>query len=233
MATGQRRSGTVHATLGKALKTAKIQRRPWKQELSRFLLHYTEHRRIAQREYHRQNVYLTELFKDNYLSVLNKKDNLNRHKEAQNNERKRKEYNEKYDARKHKSKKSEVDVGDHVLVRQERKNKLTSTFKPIPYVVTKHEHSRVTARNHNGHVITRNVSYFKRIPKLMNTDTDIDDKINLDRPDNVIERGNATNNATQAEVLNEPYKGLFIWRRVTRQGKLLVMQRRDPGYYRN
>ena len=74
----------------------------------------------------------------------------------------------------------------------------------MPYVVTKHEHSRVTARNQNGHVITRNVSYFKRIPKLMNTDTDIDDKINQDRPDNVIERGNATNNATQAEVLNEP-----------------------------
>ena len=135
------------------------------------------------------------------LSVLNKKNNLNRHKEAQNNERKRKEYNEKYEARKHKSKKSELNVGDRVLVRQERK--LTSTFKPIPYVVTKHEHSRVTARNQNGHVVTRNVSYFKRIPKLMNTDTDIDDEINIGRPDNVIERGNATNNATQAEVPNE------------------------------
>jgi hypothetical protein len=40
MATGQRRSGRFMQPLVKALKTAKIQQRPWKQELSRFLLHY-------------------------------------------------------------------------------------------------------------------------------------------------------------------------------------------------
>ena len=38
----------------------------------------------------------------------------------------------------------------------------------------------------------------------MNTDTDIDDEINLDRPESVIKRGNTTNNATQTEVPNKP-----------------------------
>ncbi len=60
-------------------------------------------------------------------------------------------------------------------MRQERKNKLTSHFNPTPHVVTKRETSRVTARNADGHVITRNVSHFKLIPKQQPIDSDDSD----------------------------------------------------------
>jgi hypothetical protein len=56
------------------------------------------------------------------LPVLHQKCNVNRHKEARDNERKRQEYNEKYDRRVHRSRKDEIKVGDHVFVRQNRQN---------------------------------------------------------------------------------------------------------------
>ena len=109
------------------------------------------------------------------LPVLQKKSNVNRHKEARRNERKRQEYNEKYDCRVHRSRKDDIKQGDHVLVRQDKKNKLFSTYDPTPYVVTKRQNSRATARSKNGHVITRNVSFFKRISKQISIETDDDD----------------------------------------------------------
>ena len=66
-------------------------------------------------------------------------------------------------------------MGDYVLVRQDKQNKLTLNFNKTPYVVTHETHSRVTARNSNGHTITRNVSQFKQIPKPKTTDVEADD----------------------------------------------------------
>ena len=51
----------------------------------------------------------------------------------------------------------------------------TLNFNKTPYVVTHETHSRVTARNSNGHTITRNVSQFKQIPKPKATDVEADD----------------------------------------------------------
>ena len=67
-------------------------------------------------------------------------------------------------------------MGDYVLVRQDKQNKLTPNFNKTPYVVTHKTHSRVTARNSNGHTITRNVSQFKQIPKPKATHVETDDE---------------------------------------------------------
>ena len=138
-------------SLGKALKTAKIEQRPWKQEMNRFLLQYRTTPHCS------TGVPPAELLFNRtvkgQLPVLHQKSNVNRHKEARDNERKRQEYNEKYDRRVHRSRKDEINVGDHVLVRQ---------------------NSRVTARNKTGHVVTRNISFFKRISKQTSIETDGD-----------------------------------------------------------
>ena len=159
--------------LAKALKTAKIAHRPWQQELQRFLLQYRTTPHCS------TGVPPAELLFNRtvqgQLPILVKRTVVNRHKEARQNEKKRQEYNAKYANNKSGVKKSDLKVGDNVLVRQERKNKLTSHFNPTPYVVTKREQSRVTARNARGHVITRNVSHFKSIPKPKQTDSDESD----------------------------------------------------------
>ena len=49
------------------------------------------------------------------------------------------------DCRVHRNRKDDIKQGDHVLVRQDKKNKLSSTYDPTPYVVKKRQNSRVTA----------------------------------------------------------------------------------------
>jgi transposase InsO family protein len=54
-----------------------------------------------------------------------------------------------------------IAVGDNVLVRQNQRNKATSTFDPVPYVVSARNGTSVTAVR-SGHKITRNVFSSKR-----------------------------------------------------------------------
>jgi transposase InsO family protein len=120
--------------LAKALKTAKIAQRPWQQELQRFLLQYRQTPHCSTRVPPAKLLFNRTV--RGQLPTLVKPTVANRHQEARKNEKRRQEYNERYTNSKSGVKKSEVKVGDSVLVRQGRKNKLTSHFNPTPYEVT-------------------------------------------------------------------------------------------------
>jgi transposase InsO family protein len=156
--------------LGKALKTAHLQGRPWQQELSRFLLQYRTAPHTS------TGVAPSELLYNRTvkgkLPVLKKRNVVNKHKQARANESKKQQYNKEYADHRRNVKTSDIRIGDCVLVRQERQNKLTSRFSTTPYTVTTRNKSKVTARSRSGHTITRNVSHFKRIPKQYESDTD-------------------------------------------------------------
>ena len=148
--------------LGKALKTAKLYGRPWRQELQRFLLHYrtTPHSTTG--------VPPAELLFNRTvrgkLPVL-KKRVVRRHSEARKMDEKRQSYNKQYADEKRHAKESSIKVGDCVLIRQERRNKLTSNYNSEPYTVTYKNKCEITARNKDGHTVRRNVSHCKRIPR--------------------------------------------------------------------
>lgn len=58
-------------------------------------------------------------------------------------------------------------VGDLVLVRQKKINKLTPPFEPHPREVTRVNGTLISAKRRDGHIITRNVSFFKNIPNTV------------------------------------------------------------------
>ena len=159
--------------LGKALKTAKVEGRPWRQELNRFLLQYrtTPHCTTG--------VPPSELLFNRTVKgkipVITKKKITNRHKEARDNEKTRRERNKEYADHRRNARKSDIEIGDYVLVRQEKKNKLTANFNPEPYKVIKKTGVEITAQRNNGHKITRNVSHFKKIKKPEDTDDECSD----------------------------------------------------------
>ena len=115
------------------------------------------------------------------LPVWKKHNLVNRHKQARENEEQKKEYNKTYADKKRHTKKSDIKIGDSVLVRQEKRNKLTPRFNPEPYTVTQRHNARVTARSKNGHTITRNASHFKPIPQH-NSETDEDEDDDVKTP---------------------------------------------------
>ena len=61
----------------------------------------------------------------------------------------------------------DIQVGDTVLVKQPKRQKLSTPYHPIPLTATKKHHSMLTAESADRKV-TRNSSYFK---KLLTEDT--------------------------------------------------------------
>ena len=162
--------------LGKALKTAQIQGRPWQQELNRVLLQYRTAPHSA------TGVPPSELLFNRTvkgkLPILNKRNVVNEHKQARENDALKQQYNKHYADNRRNAKHRDIKVGDSVLVRQKRTNKLSANFSSKPFTDIKKNNSKITVRNSNGYTITRNVSHFKRIPNQQNVETDTDDKNN-------------------------------------------------------
>ena len=81
---------------------------------------------------------------------------------------------------KRRTQKLDYQTGDIVFVKQAKKNKLDTTFEPIPYRVTKVQGSMITAeRLTDKREITRNSSFMKKI--RLDSDHDADQL--LDRED--------------------------------------------------
>ena len=91
------------------------------------------------------------------------------------------------------AKERDIQIGDLVLIRQKRRNKFSSNFDPKPYRVVKVKRTTITALR-NGHYVTRNISFYKRISKNNNSGDvgeSIEDDLNedslVDQPQNVQE----------------------------------------------
>ena len=147
--------------LGRALITAKVEGRIWQQELNRFLLQYrtTPHAttKIAPSDL------LFNRVVNGKLPTLVKNKTINRHKEAVENERLRAEYNKVYADKQRHPKPCDIKVGDYVLIKQDKQNKLTPRFNEKPLIVVHRNKSRITVEDNDKRKITRNVSHFKRI----------------------------------------------------------------------
>ena len=79
-----------------------------------------------------------------------------------------------------------------MLVRQARRNKLSSYFEPHPYVITDMRGTMVTVQRADGRTTTSNISFFKRVPPDINTsphraseESEVDDELWLDPPADV------------------------------------------------
>ena len=83
---------------------------------------------------HLLNYYLTLLYAENSQFFILVKV-INKHKQAQAIDKERREYNKQYGGRKRHTKPSTIDMGDTVLVRQQKQNKLTTQFNQTLYTV--------------------------------------------------------------------------------------------------
>ena len=146
--------------LKKIMQTAHLEGKNWKQELYRALLNYraTPHSTTgispAEALFGRK---IRTRLPEPEVAVPNVDAEI-RHNDT---ERKRK-IKAHADIKRH-TRISELKVGDSVLVRQPRENKLTTTFSPEPLEITQRKGTMITAKNARRS-ITRNSSFFKKIP---------------------------------------------------------------------
>ena len=90
--------------------------------------------------------------------------NVDKHRIARENEEKSKLYNKQYADKNRNTKNNEINVGDSVLMRQKRRNKLMTKYNPAPCTVIETTGSEVTVMTKNGTHVCRNKSHFKKLP---------------------------------------------------------------------
>ena len=159
--------------LVKAIKAAHVENRPWPQELSKFLLTYgsTPHSTTnippSQLLYNRQICAILPTLPSEHKIV-------NRQQKAKENQELRKEKGRNYAKQRRGPKESLIKVGDRVLIKQKKRNKLSTNFSTTPYVIKSAIGTRLTAE-HSGHKTTRNASFFKKFNgQIANDDSSLD-----------------------------------------------------------
>ena len=87
-------------------------------------------------------------------------------RKVQIRDRKQKEKMKYYADLRRNAKDRKLKIGDDVLVKQPKQNKLSTPYSPEPYQVIKQKGSMITVKNDDEKEITRNSSFFKKL-KLM------------------------------------------------------------------
>ncbi|XP_063400348.1 uncharacterized protein K02A2.6-like [Mytilus trossulus] len=172
-------------TIGKAIRAAQTEHRSWKQEIHTFLRNYraTPHSTT--------NVSPAELLFGRKINTKMQNSSINNQadsevrKEDHKNKIKMKSYFEK----KHSVKVPDFTVGDTVLVKQEKKDKLSTPYNPQPLTIKNKKGSMITATNEQQKDITRNSSHFKKVGKSnIMTDEEIEEIIDDDIPNTPLRR---------------------------------------------
>jgi transposase InsO family protein len=184
-------------TLGKVIRSASVETNPWKQLLYRFLRNYRATPHSSTNCTPAQLLFNRELhikLPDSRNVQVNDQDGKARKRDAHQKNKMKCYADEKRHA-----KTRTIMPGAMVLVRQEKKNKLSTPFSTKPYKVIQVKGSMITVER-NGHRITRNSSFFKptQIPSPMENETPEEIEEYLD------EREDMYFNRQHANMENDP-----------------------------
>lgn len=145
-------------TLEKAIRTAVIEGKNWRQELFTFLRQYraTPHSTTGKSP--------SELLNGRKLkSTLPQIQHDLAPQEVRQTDAKRKTEMKEYADRCSHAKNTDLSVGDKVLLKQPKQNKMSTPFKPEPLEIKDKKGSMITAQNAER-TVTRNASFFKKLP---------------------------------------------------------------------
>ena len=168
-------------SLGKAIKTATVEQKSWRQEMYKFLRNYRATPHVTTGRAPAELLFGSNIHVRLPEIIVPTDDD-----DLRIRDRERKEKQKFYADRKncvHNS--DQVKIGDKVLMQQQQQNKTSPTYHTSPMEVTNVKGSMITAQNHALGSKTRNVSLFKKIAN----DTDVmeTDKQLVDEDDNVSE----------------------------------------------
>ena len=177
--------------LEKTIRKAQIEGKDWKRELYRFLLNYRTTPHITTKHSPAKLLFNREICTKLPSRVDGNKCPIDA--EIRENDEKAKWKMKENADKKSGAKERDIQIGDLVLIRQKRRNKFSSNFDPKPYRVVKVKGTTITVLR-IGHFVTRNISFYKRIPKNDNSGDvgeSIEDDLNedsfVDQPQNVQE----------------------------------------------
>ena len=175
--------------LGKAVKAAKMEGKDWKAELQYLMLAYRTTPHCTTGVAPSQLLFNREV-RTNIPTVVKEGDIDYKilHEQARINTSAKQSKAQQYTDKRGRSRKTNIEVGMKVLVKQERKNKFSTEFDPTPLTVTKVNGTKIIAARH-GFTATRNMSYFKR---FYSKDESADEQACDDSASDITDDGDST-----------------------------------------
>ena len=163
-------------TFGKAIRAATVEGQNWKQAMYTFLRQYraTPHGAISVSPSEALN---NRKLKTHLPDPPPRPNNSEKDEEICSRDEKNKSIMKSYSDKQNRAKPNNITSGDTALLRQPKLNKLSTPFDPEPFCVVAVKDSMITARN-KIRPVTRNSSFFKKIPHLpvyLETSDDSDD----------------------------------------------------------
>ena len=151
--------------LTKVIRAAYIERKDWVTALHEFVFAYrvTPH---SSTNIPPADLMFQRRIRYSIPDATNKLNHIDLEEKLEFNDRTKKELATDYATLRHHAKPCSLPVGDRVLVKQPRKNKLSSPFNPHPDRIIAQKGSMSTAKNlETDREITGNQTHFKSIPK--------------------------------------------------------------------
>ena len=160
--------------LMKAVRTAYIEKRDWRKQLQNFLFtyrhapHCTTKLPPATLMFQRNTNFTIPALNQ----AVDRDINIKARARQENAKLQRKEYHDK----RTNAKDPNINIGDTVIVRQPKRNKLSPRFEPNRYQVIAKNNSMITATDQTSQrTKTRNVSHFRPIPPIQFQNPETDD----------------------------------------------------------
>ena len=147
-------------SIGKVVRTATVEGVDWRYALDDFLLVYRGTKHPSTGASPAELMFPGRQFKTRLPLMRKKADGVDQARIV--NDGVMGKAKERADLR-NRAKMSEFAIGDHVLVRQPKRNKLTTYYDPEPYIIIGITGSMITASRHD-HRIVRNCSFFRQAP---------------------------------------------------------------------
>ena len=208
---------SLNKPLMKCVKSACVEGKNWKQELYCFLRQYratphtstgyTPFRLMFQRE-----------SKTRLPGILSSDMDKKVDEQARQNDERLKAKSKLYSDDRNKSVGKEIGFGDKVLLQNENKTKMTTTYKPVPYTVVDKRGSMVTVE-HSGHRVTRNSSCMKKVPEnlepseMSSDERVVEDDILLDSDPNDSSQSMGNTNVRPTRERRAPkYLDDYVWK---------------------
>lgn len=214
---------TFMKPLMKAIRTAHVNKQNWRHELHRFLLNYraTPHA-TTQVAPAKMMFYRNIRMKLPQVDCKVKKDLID--ESIENCDQRARQRMKEYADQRRSAKQATMKIGDCVLVKQKKNNKLTTNFDPRPLKIIKIKGTMITAER-PGYSITRNQSFFKLVDAKVNSegeeeshddDFERQEEDREDQNDDGENRNEEQNLADrrypERERRRPEYMGLFVWK---------------------
>ena len=147
-------------TLLKAIRAAHAEGKDWRKELPKFLVAYRNTPHTVTGVAPNKLVFKYPI-KTKIPSLADREDEDREEKDIRVRDWMHKKREKEYADRSRNAKNSSIQVGDQVLVKQQRENKLSSKFEPEPYEVIQRTGNEVMLKASHGGTYRRNVAHVK------------------------------------------------------------------------